>query len=343
VSDKTRWEGRDQQLGARIRIVWTLFRALGSAKENICALESLKGYIVSGCWKLKRKFRSEILGSHMEKPEATNRQGESMKNTRTISACFVAAILIALGGLTSTAQDAPPPGGISTQVSSSSLGSNIIPGHNFDGIGQNSFGFSDPFMPPDTAGAVGTTQYIEWVNTSLAVFNKGTGEIVYGPMPGNMIWTSMGGPCATYNDGQPVVQFDKLAKRWVIGQLVLHGPPYYSCIAVSQSDDGTPGNYYLYSIQLNDVPDSPRLGTWPDAYYVTLNMYRGGIFVYANVCGLDRSSMLNGQTPRGPLCQQTSSQNNSLLPADIDGTMPPPSGSPNFLFSLGHNALEAVS
>ena len=57
MSDKTRWEGRDQQLGARICVVWTLFRALGSAKENICALESIKGYIVSGCWELKRKFR----------------------------------------------------------------------------------------------------------------------------------------------------------------------------------------------------------------------------------------------------------------------------------------------
>jgi hypothetical protein len=33
-------------LGARIRIVWTLFRALGPAKENIYALESLKGDIV---------------------------------------------------------------------------------------------------------------------------------------------------------------------------------------------------------------------------------------------------------------------------------------------------------
>ena len=35
---------------ARIGIVWTPFRALGPAKENICALESLRGYIVSGCW-----------------------------------------------------------------------------------------------------------------------------------------------------------------------------------------------------------------------------------------------------------------------------------------------------
>jgi hypothetical protein len=215
----------------------------------------------------------------------------------------------------------------------------LISGQNFDGIGQNSFGFSDPFIPPDPAGAVGTTQYIEWVNTSLAVFNKGTGEIVNGPISGNQIWTSMGGPCATYNDGQPVVQFDKLANRWVIGQLVLHGPPYYFCVAVSKTDDGTPGNYYLYSIQFNDVPDSPQLGTWPDAYYLTLNMYSGGNFLYANVCALDRSSMLNGQSMRGPLCQQTSPQYSSLLPADLDGTTPPPSGSPNYLFSLGRDVL----
>jgi hypothetical protein len=43
--------------GTRIGIVWTLSRALGPAKENIYALEFLKGYIVSGCWELKRKFR----------------------------------------------------------------------------------------------------------------------------------------------------------------------------------------------------------------------------------------------------------------------------------------------
>ena len=57
MSDKTGWKGRGQQLGACIGIVWTLSQALGPAKENIYALESLKGYIVSGCWGLKRKFR----------------------------------------------------------------------------------------------------------------------------------------------------------------------------------------------------------------------------------------------------------------------------------------------
>ena len=57
MSNKTGWEGCDQQWGARIGTVWTLSRALGSAKENTYALESIKGYIVWGCWELKRKFR----------------------------------------------------------------------------------------------------------------------------------------------------------------------------------------------------------------------------------------------------------------------------------------------
>jgi hypothetical protein len=40
--------------GTRIGPDGTVSRALGPARENICALEFLKGYIVSGCWELKR-------------------------------------------------------------------------------------------------------------------------------------------------------------------------------------------------------------------------------------------------------------------------------------------------
>jgi hypothetical protein len=46
VSDKTRWEGRGQQLHDSRRGTRALCRALGPAKENIYALESLKGDIV---------------------------------------------------------------------------------------------------------------------------------------------------------------------------------------------------------------------------------------------------------------------------------------------------------
>jgi hypothetical protein len=50
--------------GTRIGTVGTLSRALGPAKENIYALESLKGDIVWGCWGLKRKsqFKYATIG-----------------------------------------------------------------------------------------------------------------------------------------------------------------------------------------------------------------------------------------------------------------------------------------
>jgi hypothetical protein len=49
-------------------------------------------------------------------------------------------------------------------------------GLNFAGLGSGKYGFVPPVVPPDTDGAVGTTQYVQWVNRSYAVFNKSTGS-----------------------------------------------------------------------------------------------------------------------------------------------------------------------
>ena len=49
---------------------------------------------------------------------------------------------------------------------------------NFAGVGQGDYGFSDQYAPPDTNGAVGATQYVQWVNLSFAVYDKNTGQVV---------------------------------------------------------------------------------------------------------------------------------------------------------------------
>src|ERR1019366_7292634 len=59
VSDKTGWKGRGQQLRDSCWGTRDLCRVVGPAKENKVKLESPKGYIVSGCWELKRKFRTK--------------------------------------------------------------------------------------------------------------------------------------------------------------------------------------------------------------------------------------------------------------------------------------------
>ena len=152
------------------------------------------------------------------------------------------------------------------------------PGLGFAGVGQGDYGFSDLYAPPDTNGAVGATQYVQWVNTEFAVFDKTTGAIAAGfPKLGNSLWAGFGGGCQTNNDGDPIVQYDQLANRWILTQFSVSTTPYLQCIAVSTTSDAT-GTYnrYAFSYGTTQFNDYPKLGVWPDGYYVSYNMFNNG-------------------------------------------------------------------
>jgi hypothetical protein len=133
--------------------------------------------------------------------------------------------------------------------------------------------------------------------------------------------------CSTGNGGDVNVLFDQAAGRWVVAQL---GPGFTSfCIAVSTTDDAT-GSYARNEFDFgSNVPDYPKLGVWPDAYYWTSNTFQNGAtFIGAMPCAYDRASMLSGG-PANAICFQESANVASLLPANLDGSTPPPAGEPN--------------
>lgn len=215
------------------------------------------------------------------------------------------------------------------------------PGLGFDGVGQGFTGPQGSFTvnsaPPDTNGAVGTTQYVQTVNSAFAVFDKTSGVAVYGPAPINTLFQPLGGRCASDNDGDPVVVFDKLAQRWVISQFAVTTTPYYQCVAVSQTADAT-GGYNLYAFSYGSVfPDYPKMGVWPDAYYISFNMFTN-TFQGAKACAYDRASMLAG-APATQQCFQLSTSYGGLLPADLDGTTAPPPGSPGIFMARGSSSI----
>jgi len=215
-------------------------------------------------------------------------------------------------------------------------------GLNFAGVGQGDYGFSDQYAPPDTNGAVGATQYVQWVNTYFAVFNKSTGAIVAGfPKSGNSIWAGFGGGCQTNNDGDPIVQYDKLANRWILTQFSVSTVPYLQCVAVSQTSDAT-GAYYRYAFSYGNTQfnDYPKLGVWPDGYYTSYNIFNNGqTFAGSKVCAFDRTKMLAGDQTATQQCFQLGTSYGGLLPSDLDGITAPPAGSPNFFMNFGANLL----
>ena len=223
-------------------------------------------------------------------------------------------------------------------AASSSPATNVTIGLNFDGLTDTSF-----WSVPDNDGAPGDTQYVQWINVQYAVFDKATGRKILGPLAGATLWSGFGGPCQTANSGDPIVQFDKIAHRWVLTQHATpSGGPYYDCVAVSLTADAT-GRYYRYAFQLtSNFPDYPKLSVWPDAYYVTLdeqNVANGYTFVDAMACALDRTAMLKGSAAQAVCFTTTGPLFHSLLPADLDGSILPPAGAPNYMLNLGTNAL----
>jgi len=196
-------------------------------------------------------------------------------------------------------------------------------------------------LVPDTNGAAGATQYMQWVNSEFAVYLKATGKLVL-TGKGNKFWSGLTGPCenTTPNDG--VILYDKLASRWVVSHYAGFGP-YVQCVAVSTTTDATGSyNQYAFTLPTSYFTDYGKIGSWPDAYYLSINLLNqndnfdseGGL-----VCALNRANMLAGKSATAQ-CFTTTVQHMSLLPADLDGTTAPPAGSPNYLLDLGANALE---
>src|SRR5258708_22098573 len=214
--------------------------------------------------------------------------------------------------------------------------------NSFEGLGQGTPGFVQTSLQPDANGAVGDAQYVQWVNNSYAVFSK-AGALIQGPTPGNTPFAGLppGSSCLVNNDGQPIVQFDKQAHRWVMSQVsTTNGAVtgFIECVAVSTTNDATrPYNAYQFNYGPVQVNDSPKLGIWTDAYYVSDNMLTAGTLAPpgAPLCALDQNAMLAG-TPATQICFALPSFQ-AILPAHPERATPPPAGSPEYFTNAATN------
>ena len=205
----------------------------------------------------------------------------------------------------------------------------------FDGINARQGG---GWSPPDISGAVGPDDYIQMVNTAIAAYQK-DGTVRWGPIPINLLWKGSGGSappesckkkCETANTGDPVVRHDRLANRWLVSQFT-YPEANCMCMAISKGPKPSQSEWHLYAFDTvtptgdSVTPDYPKIGVWPDGYY--MGTQRGFPDDGVDVWVFERSKMLAGQPARQV---QFSIAPPSLfpMPSDLDG-VPPPQGAPN--------------
>jgi hypothetical protein len=239
------------------------------------------------------------------------------------------------------------PGSIDGAVFPSLFGPNAsmvetlpLPSFSFEGLNNqdNLTVFRVPNHPPDTVGDVGPSHYVQMVNALYRVFDK-QGNALTPPRSLSSLFAPLGSssPCSTRNAGDPIVLYDPLADRWLLSQFCLLATPFrHQMIAISQTSDPT-GAYFLYDFMMpNDkFPDYPKLGVWHDAYLMTDVQFEpsGPGYEGTGAFAFDRMKMLQGDPSAayiyfdlGPLDPGIG----GVLPADLDGLVPPPAGSPAY-------------
>lgn len=220
-------------------------------------------------------------------------------------------------------------------------------GANFEALGVGTPGYSISGAPPDTTLGVSDTQIVQWVNTEIGIYDKAGTPLLPAPgfIPGNQIWSGLppGSLCRDFNNGDPLVQYDRMADRWILSQFAFNNSfsQNAQCIAVSTTSNAL-GTYTLYQYNFGtELPDYGKLGVWPDAYYLSYNMFNNGAnYSGGRACAYDRAAMIAGNPAAAQICFNSTSRF-SFLPSDVDGDTPPPPGTPNYHISWNWAFLAA--
>jgi hypothetical protein len=176
------------------------------------------------------------------------------------------------------------------------------------------FTVSGGFVPPDTHGDVGPTQYIAAINLRVKSFNKATGT-ADGVLDVALqtFFASVSG-CAGACLSDPRVIYDRIAQRWVIVIInVAFGPTGGNRVLIATSDSatitaGTVWTKYFFQQDLvtpagntNLLCDYPNAGLDANAIYIGCDMFDNNFYYGSTVFVVRKSSVYSG----GPIVVST--------------------------------------
>jgi PEP-CTERM motif len=131
------------------------------------------------------------------------------------------------------------------------------------------------FRPPDTMGAVGTTQYMELNNGIFRVHDKATGANLFSSNP-SAFWTTQVGLGNT--GGDPRVMFDAASSRWIA--IAFGSTNNVINVGVSATSDalGVWRGMSIPVLAAGNTADYPTLALDRDAIYIGTNNFSTTFF-----------------------------------------------------------------
>lgn len=182
------------------------------------------------------------------------------------------------------------------------------------------------FIPPDTMGAVGPTQFIAALNGRIRSFNKST-MVADGAL--NVSTDVFFATVRVGGTSDPRIRFDRLSNRWFIIMIDI-GYPDRVLIAVSSGPTILSTSSFTFYYFQQNVPtpagcsnclaDYPSTGIDANAIYIGNNMFTTTAYVQTDVFVVRKSSVLSG----GPIVVTP------FRAVNVSGDAVTPQGADNF-------------
>jgi len=232
-------------------------------------------------------------------------------------------------GTKQSIEDTPPPQ--SANALTAPAAPIPTPSVSFKGLDFNTWGAG---WPPDTVGDVGPNHYVQAVNTAVGIYSKTGTQLA--AFTFNTLFAPLGAATAcgaNQNAGDPTVVFDRLGGHWFVSDFAFADPngdlpPFYQCIAVSKGNDPVTSGWWLYAIRTDDAThpwfaDYPKMGIWPDALYMTANMFSPTTYQEVRIWAFNRADLESGLPVRTIIVDQGNVNVASMLPGNLRGLTPP--------------------
>jgi uncharacterized repeat protein (TIGR01451 family) len=168
------------------------------------------------------------------------------------------------------------------------------------------FNRSGGYVPPDTSGAAGPTNYVETVNQTVAIFSpKATGATVTTAALSTFWFTTGGLAHADSGSGlsDPVVTYNDQIGRFIVGDQDVNFNTHVSTFDIAVSKSSSPSTlgtadwafYRIVTTESGFDADYPgNFGSNKDAFVVTLNMFGVTGGGHCQIVSVNNTDLANG-------------------------------------------------
>ena len=182
-------------------------------------------------------------------------------------------------------------------VNSAPLGSSSV-GLSFNGVSQfdlrNILGGS--FIPPDTMGAIGASQFMETTNGVYAIYDKSTGAL-QSKVDARAFWAAAGVNDGSGLGGDARVLFDKTSQKWIALQFGLSFSDIQIAVSTTSNALG-PWQSTKFTGFAGGIADFPTLAIDAKGVYIGTNDFSsGGSFQGTTLNVIARSDLLGAGAP----------------------------------------------